>query len=71
MTDKKNEGALRHWLGKTKTYPNGATFSRKELIIYSAASLTALPIIAVVGVFLATWSITSLVTGLASVGLLK
>jgi hypothetical protein len=52
--------SLKAWLSETKIYSNGATFSRKEIIIYSASCLAALPVIVTSGFIVDEWAIRGL-----------
>ncbi|MFT9325449.1 MAG: hypothetical protein ABF537_15170 [Acetobacter sp.] len=61
MNDNQTTGSrLRAWLSETKIYSNGATFSRKEIIIYSASCLAALPVIVTSGFIVDEWAIRGL-----------
>ncbi|MBS0988908.1 hypothetical protein JK182_09565 [Acetobacter okinawensis] len=61
MPDSQTTGRrLRDWLSETTIYPNGAAFSRKEIIIHSASCLAALPVIVTSGFIVDEWAIRGL-----------
>ncbi|MFT8642859.1 hypothetical protein [Gluconacetobacter sp.] len=48
MTDNQTtRKRVTEWLCETKTYPNGATFSRKQALLWTTLTLAVVPLVAV------------------------